>query len=319
MPLGNIFSSQPSPGGLGQRLMSGMQNNSGLLMGLGAGMLAHRQNANNPMMDPQTIMLGQAADQQRLKARQEEAMLTQTAQYLMKKDPTLSESDAMSIVNNPTLLADALKGPEPAGPSGEWKVVGDQLAWAPNDGSEPQFQQAPGAGEPSAEDQFKIEGPLRDDYRTDPKFKRYDEINSAYRRIRESVQSDSGPGDIGVVFGYMKLLDPNSTVRENEFATAENSSGVSAKVRNLFNKLKTGERLEPGQRQEFAAAAHQLYAQEAITMKGHNKTYRRLAEQYKVNPDNVTFMDVEEYDPLGVDVAPGIQLGSGRKVRRVGP
>lgn len=45
---------------------------------------------------------------------------------------------------------------------------------------------------------------------------------------------------IGTVFSFMKMLDPTSTVREGEYATAQNTAGVEDKIRNAYNKLVDG-------------------------------------------------------------------------------
>jgi hypothetical protein len=68
----------------------------------------------------------------------------------------------------------------------------------------------------------------------------------------------SGPASIAMVFKYMKALDPNSVVRESEFATAENSSGVPDNVRNMYNKLMEGGKLGPNQVRQFVDTAQGL-------------------------------------------------------------
>ena len=68
----------------------------------------------------------------------------------------------------------------------------------------------------------------------------------------------SGPSSIAMVFKFMKALDPTSVVRESEFATAENSSGVPENMRNLYNKLMSGGKLGPKQVDEFVSTAKGL-------------------------------------------------------------
>jgi len=68
----------------------------------------------------------------------------------------------------------------------------------------------------------------------------------------------SGPSSIAMVFKFMKALDPTSVVRESEFATAENSSGVPENMRNMYNKLMSGGKLGTKQVEEFVATAKGL-------------------------------------------------------------
>lgn len=67
-----------------------------------------------------------------------------------------------------------------------------------------------------------------------------------------------GPASIALVFKFMKALDPTSVVRESEFATAQNSAGIPEGIRNIFNKLQSGERLGKVQIKQFVEAAQAL-------------------------------------------------------------
>jgi len=68
----------------------------------------------------------------------------------------------------------------------------------------------------------------------------------------------SGPASIAMIFKFMKALDPTSVVREGEFATAENSAGIPAALRNTYNKLMEGGRLGPVQVEQFVRTAKEL-------------------------------------------------------------
>src|SRR5688500_14703289 len=59
---------------------------------------------------------------------------------------------------------------------------------------------------------FGRERDLRKDYDLDPNTKNYKMVRDNYERIRQGAQMGTGAGDIAVVFGYMKMLDPTSVV-----------------------------------------------------------------------------------------------------------
>lgn len=82
----------------------------------------------------------------------------------------------------------------------------------------------------------------------------------AFGTILASAKNPSAAGDLALIFNYMKLLDPGSTVREGEFANAQNSAGVEDRVRSLYNNLLTGERLLPDQRADFVGRSRALYS-----------------------------------------------------------
>jgi hypothetical protein len=87
----------------------------------------------------------------------------------------------------------------------------------------------------------------------------FKETRDAFKRLVAS--EPSAQGDLSLIFGYMRMLDPGSVVRETEFATAENAAGVPDVIRNMFNRVQTGERLNPEQREAFIGQAGNLYQQ----------------------------------------------------------
>lgn len=131
--------------------------------------------------------------------------------------------------------------------------------------------------------------------------KGYQEVKSAYSRILAS--EDSAVGDLSLIFGYMKMLDPGSVVREGEFATAQNAAGVDDRVRNLYNRVMSGERLSESQRKSFKGQANKLYStaqqQEGQVRKG----IERIAKGYGLNTSNI-FYTAEEIPPATPAIPP---------------
>lgn len=101
----------------------------------------------------------------------------------------------------------------------------------------------------------EAEAKLRKEYNDNTKG--FTEVRSAYDRVQAS--QDNAVGDLSLIFGYMKMLDPGSVVREGEFATAQNAAGVPDRVVNIYNRILRGERLNPEQRSAFKTQAGQLY------------------------------------------------------------
>jgi hypothetical protein len=163
---------------------------------------------------------------------------------------------------------------------------------------------------------FGREQDLRKEYGGTPEFKRYDEVRASYERVRSSATMDSGAGDIGTIFGFMKMLDPGSVVREGEFATAQNSSGVPDRVRNLYNNVVNGERLTPEQRAEFVRTADSLYQNEEQRVQQLNDRFTGIAGEYELDPSRIV-QQPRHFEPLQIGappatVAPGVTI---RKVR----
>lgn len=109
-------------------------------------------------------------------------------------------------------------------------------------------------------DAMKIADDLRGEIVNVAKESGFSKVLPAYDRISASAKDPSAAGDLSLIFNYMKMLDPGSVVRESEFATAENAASVPERVRNVFNKILSGEKLAPEQRKDFVNRANQLFS-----------------------------------------------------------
>lgn len=127
----------------------------------------------------------------------------------------------------------------------------------------------------------------------------FQQLRNYYGNIKQSPTGNdkaTGASDISLVYNYMKMLDPTSVVREGEFATAQNSSGVPGGVMALYNNLLSGTKLDAKQRQGMVTQAQKIYdgakQQEAIVRTG----VKRIAEGYGIDPNNV-FYEATVSDP----------------------
>jgi hypothetical protein len=144
--------------------------------------------------------------------------------------------------------------------------------------------------------------------------KPYIEVAQAYRKVISAPESAAG--DMSKIFGYMKILDPGSTVREGEAASAQNAAGVPDRILNLYNKAVTGQRLNPTQRADFDNSAYQLVEsqkQQFETLKTH---FKDRAISQNANPNNVIydpFQGIEPFKPKPTEKPKQDELkGTGR-------
>lgn len=146
----------------------------------------------------------------------------------------------------------------------------------------------------------EVEGKFRKEY--SDQTKGYQEVKSAYGRVLAS--EDSAVGDLSLIFGYMKMLDPGSVVREGEFATAQNAAGVPERILNIYNQVASGQRLSPSQRTAFKGQAGKLYST-AQTQEGQvRQGIERIAKGYGLNTANI-FYTPTEVAPTAPGAAPG--------------
>lgn len=164
----------------------------------------------------------------------------------------ISAADAILLKNNPSLLNDWFKSlltpPDP-------KPISD------------------------------LENQLRDEH-TDGSGE-YIKVKDAYARVDAAGRDPSAAGDLALIFNFMKMLDPGSTVREGEFANAQNSAGVRPRIQAQYNSIINGERLAETQRNDFMNRADSLYQAALRGQKQLDKAYEGIATRNNVNPENV--------------------------------
>jgi hypothetical protein len=116
--------------------------------------------------------------------------------------------------------------------------------------------------------------------------KGFQDVHDAYSRVMASAKDPSPAGDLALIFNYMKMLDPGSTVREGEFANAESAGSIPQSVWNKYNKVVSGERLKET-RSDFLKQSANLYGAAYKNYERTQGTFTKLANNYRVNPENV--------------------------------
>ncbi len=111
-------------------------------------------------------------------------------------------------------------------------------------------------------------------------------MRDAFNKIQSA--SDTGAGDVSLIFSFMKIIDPGSTVREGEFATAEQTAGVPTRITNLYNKAVDGDRLGNEQREAFKSEAQNLFDAQKQTQIQLETVFNGLAERQNIDPRDVT-------------------------------
>jgi len=125
--------------------------------------------------------------------------------------------------------------------------------------------------------------------------KPYVELAQAYQKIEVAAKNPSAAGDIALVYGFMKVLDPGSVVREGEFATAANAGGIPDGIRNLYNKALTGSRLGSTEdetskiRNDFLAQSRNIIESQRVLSGDLIDRYRNVAQGYKLDANQIVF------------------------------
>tara|TARA_E500000318_G_scaffold76105_1_gene70702 strand:- start:2475 stop:4658 length:2184 start_codon:yes stop_codon:yes gene_type:complete len=133
--------------------------------------------------------------------------------------------------------------------------------------------------------------------------KEYEDGSDLYKKATDNIgvvrgavaQEQTNAGDIALIYAYMKMLDPTSTVMQGEYATVQNAGTIPQTIISQYNKLLTEEDgfLEGKIRKDFVRRAETLYDQR---VKQHNKfttAFEDIVDTYKtynVDPEAI-FID----------------------------
>jgi len=201
-----------------------------------------------------------------------------------KRDPATFDAQVGALLTGPTQTeaAGALLASETAKAQG--KETGEGLGKI----AAAKALQAAGvvdenSGFKNKDEKVKAENSLRDDFvkQAQP----FITMRDAKNRL-DNIDK-TGAGDMTLVFQFMKMLDPGSTVREGEFATASNSGGVPSAIQGLYNKALGEGTIGTKARSEILGQANKIFEAAAVQHDKAATTFAGIAKRYKLDPDNV--------------------------------
>lgn len=140
--------------------------------------------------------------------------------------------------------------------------------------------------EPQPSKTFENENRLRDDYTTASK--PFVALRDAYNTVRASL---SGPitaaSTLAGATKFMKLIDPESVVRESELSLALRSTGMFDRFMNIQNTIAMGQVLTPSQVQDISKIAESLYGAAEKQQARTDAYFSGLATEYGLEPRRV--------------------------------
>lgn len=124
-------------------------------------------------------------------------------------------------------------------------------------------------------------------------FKNYQDYKTKQSTLINAATNPSAYGDIAAVFGFMKTLDPQSVVRESEYATAKEAGSLLTTAKNYLSKAEKGEILQPAQRADLVRLSKHL----GSVYKQNYDEYLRPVYQQATKRG----VDIELIDPYNLD------------------
>ena len=154
---------------------------------------------------------------------------------------------------------------------------------------------------------------LSGNYKKERTVDKYQKLRSTWQKINVAYNEAYNPktvnpqvSDVSMIFNYMKMLDPGSTVREGEYATAKNTAGIEQGLRNSLNAALGQGFLSDSQRADFRRVAWKLLNAEAGNVEKVNKQFEAIGKDYNLDVENFLDKTINEYGLLKEDPEDGI-------------
>jgi hypothetical protein len=147
-------------------------------------------------------------------------------------------------------------------------------------------------------DSAKAETDLRKEFGDIPQVKRFNSALPAYKAVEDAAKRNTTQADINLVYGIAKLYDPESVVREGEYATIANSQSIPEKIKGFASYVGGGGRLTPETKAQLMIEAKGRIGAFKTEVDAARKTYEGIAVRRKLDPQNVF---IQQTDLPGID------------------
>ena len=120
-----------------------------------------------------------------------------------------------------------------------------------------------------------------------------------HAKLITALNRGTGAGDMSAIFQYMKVLDPQSTVREGEFQLAAQIGGIQENWLNTYDKWTKGEILPEVARAELAALSHEMIMLTKGERDAMRADFSNRAQDYGLTESRITGDPalIYSYDP----------------------
>lgn len=144
---------------------------------------------------------------------------------------------------------------------------------------------------------FKEEAEISKQFESQQPVKDYNVIRPFYKKLASSANNKTTAGDIGVVFSYMKMLDPGSRITEGEVTSVEQAPNVPSRIIGAYNRLVQTGKFDDNFRQEILSAAKGLNDVNEKEYRSVVKRFTKMASKRGLDPENIITSFDEESDP----------------------
>lgn len=132
-------------------------------------------------------------------------------------------------------------------------------------------------------------------------YKNYVETRNRTDALESAVADPGAFGDLGILYDYMRSLDPDSVVREGEQLLFRRTGSLSQKAANALNTLATGKTLTEDQRNEVLKYSRRRRDIAERSYLAHVEPTLKQAERLGFQKDEIDpfFLEREAFTQMG--------------------
>lgn len=161
--------------------------------------------------------------------------------------------------------------------------------------------------------QFQREQSLRQDFQQEPVVKQAGALASAVAQLRASAQQKTPQGDLNMLYGAVKLRDPNA-VREGELALNNKARSANTQMFALWDRVASGRILTDEERQQVMDLVEQTIQEQTRLIQPIQRMFGEKSRMYGADSSFVA------RDPFeGVRSTGNVTTSTGRTFQKVNP
>jgi hypothetical protein len=130
--------------------------------------------------------------------------------------------------------------------------------------------------------------------------KNFRAVGDSFNTIMAGAENPTAASDLSLIFAFMKMLDPTSTVRESEFAQVEQAGALPDKVQNIIGRFWDGQRLTVN-RPIFLSQAKNLYDARLPAYANIADNYTAIAGRENLDARNIVMdytVNLDRFDEI---------------------
>jgi hypothetical protein len=122
----------------------------------------------------------------------------------------------------------------------------------------------------------------------------FNKQRGAWARVEASAKDPSPAGDLALIFNFMKVLDPGSTVREGEFAQVGAAGNLPTQAQRVYEQWATGQKLTTSQRKDVVDRARKIFVSAESLNKKDIKQIISIGKQFGIKKSLLLGAELEE-------------------------